>query len=353
MPQAPASRPTLLSLGSAFPRYELSQQELWDGLLKHWYRTLPNAERIIWSTRVKKRRMAWDPREVLAEGTLPIEQRMVAHANALVEVGGKSLATVLGGVKDKRAIGSFVMSCSSGYTGPTPDLLLAKNFSLRSDLRRTHIGHMGCFAAFNVLKVAMDSLAARPEELVLANCTEFSSLNFRPEPTAEQAVTHALFGDASASMLLGTAPDGEGIQFLRTHTEQFYDTHELMTLIIKNDGFAMTLSPYVPFVLQEGIEPYLEKLLGPEGLTVGDIRHWGIHPGGPKIVELLSRKLGLSEAQQRASWSVLAEYGNCASATILLVLEDILKNDQPRKGEYGVILAFGPGLTIEGALLRF
>jgi len=353
MSQAPVSRPTLLALGSAFPRYELSQQEFWDGLLKRWYQKLPNAERIVWSTRVKTRRMAWDPREALGQGNVSLEERMVLHAQVFQEVGARSLSTVLGTVEDRGRIGSLVTCCSTGYTGPNPDLLLAKHFSLRSDLRRTHIGHMGCFAAFNVLKVAMDSLAARPKEWVLANCTEFSSLNFRPESTAEQAVTHALFGDASASMLLGNAPDGEGVQVLRTHTEQFYDTHEMMTLVIKNDGFAMSLSPYVPFVLREGIEAYLEKLLGPEGLSVGDIHHWGIHPGGPKIVEMLSARLGLSAAQQRASWSVLEAYGNCASATILLVLEDLLKKDHPRRGEYGVLLAFGPGLTIEGALLRF
>jgi predicted naringenin-chalcone synthase len=50
---------------------------------------------------------------------------------------------------------------------------------------------------------------------------------------------------------------------------------------------------------------------------------------------------------------VLGEYGNCSSTTVLLVLEELLKTDKPQKGEYGVMMAFGPGLTVEGMLVRF
>jgi len=346
------AKPTLLAIGSAFPPYELSQQEGYEGLFKRWYRDIPNAEQIMTQTRVQRRRMAWDPRVALASGSPGTGERMKVFAEVMVDVAGQSVGAVLESAERSR-IGSFVMASCTGYLGPTPDLLLARRFALRSDLRRTFIGHMGCFAAFNALKVAMDSLAARPDELVLANCTESSSLHFRPEATAEQVVIHALFGDASVSVLLGNAPAGSGVQLLRTHTEQLYDTYELMTWTVKSDGFEMTLSPYVPFVLVEHIEAFVSKLLGPEKLSVRDIKYWGIHPGGPKIVEFISKKLGLEEAQLRATWHVLAEYGNCSSSTVLLVLEDILKQDQPRGGEYGVLMAFGPGLTMEGLLVRF
>jgi predicted naringenin-chalcone synthase len=126
-----------------------------------------------------------------------------------------------------------------------------------------------------------------------------------------------------------------------------------MTWRVLDDAFQMTLSPYVPFVISESIQGYLERLLGPAGLAVKDVRHWGIHPGGPKIVQLVADRLQLSDAQQRASWHVLAEYGNCSSATILLILKELMETDRPRPGEHGVLMAFGPGLTIEGMLLRF
>jgi predicted naringenin-chalcone synthase len=154
-------------------------------------------------------------------------------------------------------------------------------------------------------------------------------------------------------MLMGSAPDGAGTQFLRTHTEQLYDQHTMMSLNIGNQSFWMTLAAGVPAVLQENIDGFLVKLLGPLGLSARDISRWAIHPGGPKILRVLGKQLALKPAQLRASWDVLANAGNCASATVLLVLENMLRFDNPKSGEYVVLLAFGPGLTIEGAVLRF
>ncbi|WP_257453470.1 type III polyketide synthase [Archangium lipolyticum] len=352
MSQAPATRPTLLAIGSEFPPFKVTQEEMYEGLLKKWYEKVPNAERIVKNTRVRSRYFAWDPRVALANGSVPTGDRSEVFEKTVLDVAGRSVGKVLAQV-DRSKVGSIAMASCTGYMGPTPEYFIAKQFELTSSIRRTFIGHMGCFAAFNVLKVAMDSLAARPNEHVIINCTEFSSLQFRSDANAEQAVIQALFGDTSASAVIGSAPDGEGVQFIRTHTEQIWGTHELMTWNIKNDGFFMTLSPYVPFVIAENIHAYLEKLLGPEKLSVGDVKHWIIHPGGPKIVEMLGKQLKLTEAQLASTWHVLGEYGNCSSATVMLVLEHMLKADKPQRGEYGVMLAFGPGLTVEGALVRF
>ena len=179
---------------------------------------------------------------------------MAAHSEAVIDVASRSVKEAIGDF-DTQRIGSFVMACSTGYVNPGPDLLLAKELGLRSDLRRTFIGHMGCYAALNVIKVAMDSVAARPDELVICNNTELSSAHIREslmpgEDPVEALITQALFGDASVSMLLGSAPDGAGIQFLRTHTEQLYDQHTMMSLNIGNRSFWMTLAAGVPAVLR-------------------------------------------------------------------------------------------------------
>jgi predicted naringenin-chalcone synthase len=63
--------------------------------------------------------------------------------------------------------------------------------------------------------------------------------------------------------------------------------------------------------------------------------------------------MNITDRQLASTWHVLGDYGNCASATVLLVLEHLIKNDKPQQGEIGIMLAFGPGLTLEGALLRF
>nr|WP_263430300.1 3-oxoacyl-[acyl-carrier-protein] synthase III C-terminal domain-containing protein [Nannocystis pusilla] len=126
-----------------------------------------------------------------------------------------------------------------------------------------------------------------------------------------------------------------------------------MTWRVLDDGFRMTLSPYVPLLLAEAVAPFVERLLAPAGLRRQDVRSWCIHPGGPKIVEFVGDRLGLRADQLRASNHVLAEYGNCSSSTVLLVLKDVMAVDRPEPGEYGVMMAFGPGLTMESLLLRF
>ena len=350
-------RPTLLGMASAHPPFEVTMQESWDLLFQHMSPQVRFGKRIIESTAVQKRHIMWDPNTLQEVCTMLTGDRMAAHADAVKDVASRSISQAINGF-DKDRVGSLVMACSTGYVNPGPDLLLAKELGLRSDLRRTFIGHMGCYAALNVIKVAMDSLAARPDELVIGNCTELSSAHVRNSPMpdedpTESLITQALFGDASVSILMGSAPDGAGVQFLRTHTEQLYDQHQMMSLNIGNQSFWMTLAAGVPAVLQENIEGFLVKLLQPLGLSAADISHWAIHPGGPKILRVLGKQLALQPEQLRASWDVLANAGNCASATVLLVLENILRVDKPRPGEYGVMLAFGPGLTIEGGVVRF
>src|SRR6201987_3126630 len=348
-------RPTLLGIAWAHPPFEVTQEDT--TALFQRLSTVPYVKRLVESTKVKKRRVMWNPESLEEVSRLTVGERMSGHSEAVIDVASRSVKEAIGDY-DTGRIGSFVMACSTGYVNPGPDLMLAKELGLRSDLRRTFIGHMGCYAALTEIKVAIDSVAARPDELVICNCTELSSAHVRDKPMpdedpTESLITQALFGDASVSMLMGAAPDGAGIQFLRTHTEQLYDQHQMMSLNIGNQSFWMTLAGGVPAALQENIDGFLVKLLQPLGLSTSDVTHWGIHPGGPKILRVRGKQLALQPAQLRASWDVLANNGNCASATVLLVLENILRIDKPRPGDYGVLLTFGPGLAIEGAVIRF
>ncbi len=356
-PGAVRLRPTLLGIASAFPPYAVTMQQSWDLLFAHMSPQVRFGRRIIESTSVHKRHIMWRPDTLLDACDMVTGDRMAAHADAVVDVASRSIGQAVDGFDTDR-IGSLVMACSTGYVNPGPDLMVAGQLGLRSDLRRTFIGHMGCYAAANVIKVAMDSVAARPDELVVGNCTELSSAHVRKAPMpqedpTESLITQALFGDASVSLLMGSAPEGAGIQFLHTHTEQLYDHHQMMSLNIGNQSFWMTLTAGVPAALQDNVDGLVAKLLQPRGLSAGDISHWGIHPGGPKILRVLAKQLRLQPDQLRASWDVLANAGNCASATVLLVLESILRVDKPRRGEYGVLLTFGPGLTLEGIVIRF
>jgi predicted naringenin-chalcone synthase len=340
----------LVDLRSATPTQIVPQEAVFDEFYSFLYRSIPNAEELFMSTQVRQRYMAWDPRVEFAGGFPPISARMRAWEEHTLAMGRESLAAVLAGVDTDR-IGSFVMASCTGYAGPTPELLLAKEFSLRPDLRRTFIGHMGCYAAFNAIKVALDALHARPTELALVTCAEVCSVHVRPELTVEQVIVHALFGDAVVTILLSADPDAPGPSILGTHTETHYATSHAMTWHVQDDAFRMTLSPYVPVYLAESVKSFVRHLLEPHGLEISDVQHWAIHPGGPKIIEFVGERLKLDDRQLAPSLEVLDSYGNCSSTTVLLVLDRILAKHPP-SGDHAVLMAFGPGLTMESVLVR-
>jgi predicted naringenin-chalcone synthase len=346
------ARPTFVGLSSAAPEQVLDQETLWDEVFDRWYAELPDARDLGTVTRVRRRHLAWNPATDIGHATRGIGDRMKAYVAIVDEVAGEAFGDLVHPM-NRAEIGSIVMASSTGYYGPTPDYFLAKRFGLKPTIRRTHIGHMGCFAAFNVIKTAMDSVVARPNEYTIGLCAEFSSLHFRPEATREQAIVHNLFGDAVGAFTMAMREPGHGTQILATHTLQSFETSDMMTLSVLDDGVRMTLSPYVPFVIASLIETFIADLCASAGVDPGEIRHWAIHPGGPKIVDLVAQKMKITDRQLASTWHVLSEYGNCASATVLLVLEHLIKNDRPQQGEIGIMLAFGPGLTLEGALLRF
>jgi predicted naringenin-chalcone synthase len=125
-------------------------------------------------------------------------------------------------------------------------------------------------------------------------------------------------------------------------------TSDHMTWDVTDLGFVMGLSPRVPDVLGLHVRPVVEELLSRNGLVIGDVQGWAVHPGGRRIVEVVGESLGLRDAQTADSFAVLDEVGNCSSATVLLVLARMAAT----QGEWVVAMAFGPGLTLCASLLR-
>ncbi len=342
----------IVSLATANPPLRVNQDDIFTGFFADLYAGNPNAARLFASTTVRQRHVAWDAREAYVDGFPLMSTRMQGWQDTVLTLGKECLSGVLDG-RDATDVGTFVMASCTGYAGPTPEILLARDFGLRRTVRRTFVGHMGCYAAFNAIKVALDALAARPDELALVLCAEVCSVHGRPEPTDEQVIVHALFGDAAAAVLLSADTARPGPVIVRTHTETHFETAHAMGWTIEDDAFRMSLSSSVPRFLARAIRPFVEELIAPAGLAIEDVRHWGIHPGGPKIVEFVGGRLGLPDEALVPSLGVLAEFGNCSSPTILLILDRILEVERPAPGEYGVLMAFGPGLTLESALVRF
>jgi predicted naringenin-chalcone synthase len=220
-------------------------------------------------------------------------------------------------------------------------------------VRRVNIGHMGCFGALVGLRQCLATLRAYPESTAALLCVELSSLHLRPTEDPETMVQMALFGDAAGALVIGNDAAATGPEVVDTFCVADFASAAQMSWTITDEGFVMGLSPRVPVTLRRNIGGAVEGLLAPHGLRPSDITHWVVHPGGPSILTVIQRQLELSDEQMALSWQTLRDHGNCSSATVLLILDALLRSGAPRRGEGGVMMAFGPGLTLETCLLRF
>jgi prepilin-type processing-associated H-X9-DG protein len=248
----------------------------------------------------------------------------------------------------------LIVVCCTGMYAPGLDIDLVKKYNLSPFVHRTGINFMGCYAAFNAIKVA-DAFCHQDENAkVLVVCTELCSLHFQKKPTEDNLLANALFADGSAALLV----ESKTQQKLRLKPESFHtslvaESDHDMAWTIGDLGFEMKLSTYVPAIIKNGIRDLTEKLLGKISKNLDDIRFLAVHPGGRKILENIEQELKVPKEKNQAAYCVLQNYGNMSSPTILFVLHSIWsKITVEDNNEYILSFAFGPGLTLESMVLK-
>jgi alkylresorcinol/alkylpyrone synthase len=357
--------PRILSLATAAPPRQCDQAAVLATVQQHilgpdWQAHDELADRaaaiahLFLASQVQHRQSAVDLAEYYARPRTTGE-RMATYASAAYAVGRDALAPALSAMpaRTASAITDFSVVSCTGYTAPGLDILLARDLGMAQDTRRVSIGHMGCFGALVGLRQSVAAVRAYPHAVAALLCVELASLHFQPNEDPESLTSFALFGDAAAALTLGFAGEGQGPEVVGTFCATDFATADQMSWTITDAGFVMGLSPRVPVTLRRSIGTVVENLLAPHGLCAEDITHWVIHPGGPSILQAIQQRLRLSEAQMAPSWQTLRDHGNCSSATVLLILHALLRSGATRRSEWGVMMAFGPGLTVETCLLRF
>jgi predicted naringenin-chalcone synthase len=117
---------------------------------------------------------------------------------------------------------------------------------------------------------------------------------------------------------------------------------------LSSTGFLMTLSGYVPELIEEDFEGMISRALKQSSLKQEDVESWCIHPGGRKILEAIQKSLNLDKSALQKSYDVLNDFGNMSSPTIIFVLEKYLEESREKKTLKPMVgAAFGPGLTME------
>jgi predicted naringenin-chalcone synthase len=329
---------------SALPA-ALDQEAAWDGFFADHYADVRAAKRIFLGAGVRRRHAVANPldEDLSNWGT---GARMARYVQEALPLGKQAVAGALDSAGLAPGdVGLFAVATCTGYATPGLDIRLASDLGMPAGLQRLLIGHMGCYAAIPGLAAVGDFVTARSRPAVLL-CCELTSLHVQPaQRDLEQVVAHALFSDAAAAVVLEPGA-GRGRRLAGVVARTDASTADLMTWDVTDLGFRMGLSPRVPGVLSKHVGEVVDELLAGAGLRVEDVAGWAVHPGGPKIIDVVRDELGLAEEQVGASRRVLSEHGNCSSATVLLVLQEMADVDGPV-----VAMAFGPGLTLYAALL--
>lgn len=247
----------------------------------------------------------------------------------------------------------IVVSCTGMYA-PGLDIDLTKALGLRSGVERTCINFMGCYAAFNALKLAHAACSANPQSKVLIVCTELCSIHFQKENTEDNILANALFADGSAAVLVESEASGApSLQLEKFECELATEGEHDMAWTVGDLGFEMRLSSYVPEVIRTGIKNLTRSLLSKVQKNFSDISYFAIHPGGKKILEAIEQELGINRDQNKHAYDVLRNYGNMSSPTVLFVLDQVRKNLIPSDHKKKILsFAFGPGLTLESMILQ-
>ncbi len=239
------------------------------------------------------------------------------------------------------AITHLIVASCTGFTAPGLDFDIMQDAGLAASIERTIVGFMGCFAAVNALKLARHIVRSEAHAKVLVVNLEISSLHLQEQWELEKMLSFLLFGDGCGACLVSAEPIGLALDHF--HATVIPRSAELITWHIGDQGFQMHLSGQVPGRIRRWLREHGAAMLG--NRTAHDIPLWAVHAGGRSILDAVQHGLALPPDALRFSRDVLRDFGNMSSATLVFVLERILRSSHAT-GD-GMAMAFGPGLTVE------
>ncbi len=285
-------------------------------------------------------------------------ERIAAWALHASEMGVRAGADALkrGGVAPHHITHVITASCT-GFTSPGIDQALIEQLGIPPIVQRVHVGFMGCHAMINALRVARAIAISEPDSVILVVAAEVCSVHFQHEHlSTDRIIANALFADGAGACVVAGSAAKARLSFrplaaiAGTAATIIPGTRDAMSWTMGDHGFVMSLSKDVPAIIEREVRGWLGACLDSQGLALADIRSWCVHPGGPRVLESVQRALGLPADALEDSHAVLREHGNMSSPTVLAILERRLARDA--HAWPCVMLAFGPGLTAEAAVMR-
>ena len=348
---------TIAGVASAFPGHAYDQRILLSALQRHFGPKVDNPvfmERLQARVGVNTRHLA-----------LPIEEyydlKTWGKANnhwidVATELGEKALCGALTRAGFSPAdLGAFFFVSITGISSPSIDARLINRMNLPVNIKRVPIFGLGCVAGAAGISRAADYVRAFPKQVAAVLSVELCSLTLQQDDlSVANLISSGLFGDGAGAVLVsGAEREADGPKILATRSVFYPNSEHVMGWDISEKGFRIVLSREVPEVVHQHLASDVDAFLADEGFSRADIGSWILHTGGPRVLEATAAALDLKEDALAASWDCLRRTGNLSSASVLLVLEEVMMKRRPAVGTYSLLAAMGPGFCSELVLLRW
>ncbi len=355
MPLAPRIR----AVGTALPPHYADQEALIAALREVWAQqhfNLQRLEDLHRSVQVQGRHLA-----LPIEAYPPLErfsQRNDAWITCAQELGEQAVRDALSRAGlEPGDVDHLMFVTVTGIATPSIEARLANRMKLRTDMRRTPIFGLGCVAGAAGVARLSDWLRGFPSGIGVLLSVELCSLTLQREDLSiANIIASGLFGDGAAAVVIeGGERTGKqrGPTVVDTRSVFYPDTERVMGWDVVDTGFKVVLSAKVPNLVSDKVRGDVDAFLAQHGLERSDVRHWIAHTGGPKVLQAFETALELPARALERSWRSLREVGNLSSASVLFVLEELLASEEAKPGDYGLLMAMGPGFCSELVLLQW
>ncbi|WP_200250961.1 3,5-dihydroxyphenylacetyl-CoA synthase DpgA [Thiococcus pfennigii] len=349
----PEVAPRILSVGTATPPCKYTQEEV----LELFQESSPKIRSVFLGGHIQSRYL-YLPEPV--DGALPQEsnqQLLDKHLNGALEIGGQAIEECLRPLGlEPYDVDFFCALSTTGFLCPGITAHLIKKMGFRESVRRVDILGMGCNAGVNGLQTVTSYAAANPGKLGLLLCVEICSAAYVDNRSLSTAVVNSLFGDGAAAVLVRQDPADtwqQGPRVIDFESHIIPEALRAMRYDLDNTKLSFFLERDIPYVIGANVEKPVGRLLGRHGLKGKYVDHWIVHSGGKKVIDAIEYNIGLTNYDMRHTLGILRNYGNLSSGSILFSYKELTREGLIRSGDVGVVIAMGPGTSIETALVAW